>query len=152
MKPFVFKLETVLEMRRRKEDDAKVRLSEARNNLNAAKEILAQLHAQQLASWEEFRRKQAEGELVVTDYQLWYNFLTFLKKEIAKQEKVVTELAEKVALALKEMETAMKNRKAVEKLKEKRLEQYRLAVQAEEQIMLDEIAITRYQRAEGDDA
>ncbi len=152
MKPFVFKLETVLDLRRRKEEDASVRLSEARNNLRRAREALENLNEQQQQSWEEFRNKQMSGELLVPDYQLWHNFLFFLKKSIEKQKEVVAELTEKAVIALKEMEKAMKDRKAVEKLKEKRFEQYKLALQAEEQAMLDEIAITRYQRQEGDES
>ncbi len=151
MKPFVFKLETLLEIRRRKEEEASILLSQARNRLNEAKQVLTKLCTQQKELWSEFRSKQEAGELVVLEYQMWHRFFAFLKKEIENQQLVVEGLTKEAVAALKELEIALKNRKAVEKLKERRLEEYRLAVQAEEQKILDEIAITRYQRPEGDE-
>lgn len=151
MKPFVFKLETLLEIRRRKEEEASILLLQARNRLNEAKQVLTKLCTQQKELWSEFRLKQQAGELVVIEYQMWHRFFAFLKKEIENQQVVVEGLTKEAVAALKELEIALKNRKAVEKLKERRLEEYRLAVQAEEQKILDEIAITRYQRPEGDE-
>ena len=146
MKPFVFELETVLDIRKRKEEEASIFLAKERSRLAKAQALLDKLKIQQLESWTEFREKQATGLIEVLDFQMWYNFLHFLKNEIEKQEEIIIEIKKDVAIALKNMETAMKNRKTVEKLKEKRFEQYKFELLAEEQKILDEIAITRYQK------
>lgn len=147
----MFKLETLLEIRKRREEEANVKLSQAHAVLRAAKEFLQQLQTQQLEAFAEFRQKQANKEVSVTDCQVWYNFLSFLKKEIERQEIVVEEAKQAVLVALKEVEMAMKDRKTVERLKEKRLEQYRIEVLKEEQKILDEIAVSRHGRQEGDE-
>jgi flagellar FliJ protein len=82
---------------------------------------------------------------------MWHKFLDFMEKEIKRQEGVVEQLAQEVASALKAAEKAMKDRKSVEKLREKRFDQYKIELQFAEQKILDEIAITRYQRQEGDE-
>lgn len=146
MKPFVFKLETLLDIRRRREEEANVKLSHAHSLLRAAKDFLKQLQTQEQDSFNEFRQKQINREVSVTDCQVWYNFLSFLKKEIEKQLIVVEEAKNLVVLALKEVEAAMKDRKTVERLKEKRLEQYHKDLLKEEQNILDEIAVTHCKR------
>lgn len=151
MKPFVFKLETLLEIRKKHEEKANIKLSQAHAALRTAKEFLQQLQTQQQESFIEFRQKQANKEVSVTDCQVWYNFLSFLKKEIEKQEDVVEKAKQEVLIALKEVEIAMKDRKTVERLKEKRLEQYRIELLKEEQKILDEIAVSRHGRQEGDE-
>ena len=151
MKPFVFRLETLLEIRKRREEQANIVLSQARKKLFDAQAVLAQLVNKQKESWAEFREKQASGQIVVLEFQAWYQFLAFLEKAIKQQEEVIEALKQEVAAALKKVEQAMKERKAVEKLKEKRFEQYMFELQQEEQKVLDEIAITRYKRQEGDE-
>lgn len=151
MKPFVFELETLLDIRHRREEQANLVLSHARKKLADAQLILTDLLTQQRDAWIEFREKQTAGEVLVADFQIWSKYLEFLKKAIAKQEEVVAKCKEEVAVALKQVEQAMKDRKSVEKLKEKRLEQYKFELQQEEQKILDEIAITRFQRQEGNE-
>ena len=151
MKPFVFKLETLLNIRKKKEDEANINLSKARARLIEARELLQSLYDKQRESWTEFRLKQQQGEIFVTEFQEWYRFLNFLKDEIATQEQIVEMRRQEMLVALKAAEEAMKNRKTVEKLKEKRLEQYRIEALQEEQKMLDEIAIMRHHKQEGDE-
>jgi flagellar FliJ protein len=148
MKPFVFKLETLLSIRRRREDAAKIVLSQARGRLKAARDFLDELRERQTAAWAEFRAKQERGEIIVLEFQSWYRFLDLLRKEINRQEEVVEQLAREMLLALRALEKAMKERKAVEKLRERRFDQYRLELQLEEQKAFDEIAIARYRSLE----
>lgn len=152
MKPFVFKLETLLNIRKKREEEANINLSRAKIKLASARELLQSLYDKQTESWDEFRKKQEQGEILVTDFQEWYRFLNFLKEEITNQEQVVERCRQEMLIALHAAEEAMKNRKSVEKLREKRFEQYRIELLQEEQKMLDEIAITRHHKHEGDEA
>ena len=151
MKPFVFRLKTLLEIRKRREEEANIALSRERKKLFDAQAVLAQLVKQQKESWAEFKEKQATGGIVVVEFQIWYNFLNLLEKAIKQQKEVIEVIKQAVSIALEKVVHAMKGRKAVEKLEEKRFEQYIFEMQQEEQKVLDEIAITRYKRQEGDE-
>ena len=151
MKPFVFKLETLLDIRKRREEEANILLAQARARLNAAREFMDALKERQQTSLTEFKGQREKNALLAMEWQMWHRFLDFMEKEIKKQEQVLKQLAQEVASALKAAETAMKDRKAVEKLREKRFEQYKIELQLAEQKILDEIAISRYRRQEGDE-
>jgi flagellar FliJ protein len=151
VKPFVFKLEALLAIRKRREEEANIVLAGARARLNAARDFLEDLKERRRASFAEFKDKRARGDLLAMELQMWHKYLDFAEKEIEKAECVVEQLAQEVASALRAAEKAMKDRKSVEKLRERRLEQYKMELQAAEQKILDEIAITRYRRQEGDE-
>ncbi|MDR3348041.1 MAG: flagellar export protein FliJ [Acidaminococcales bacterium] len=151
MKPFVFKLETLLAIRQRREDEANIVLAQARARLKAARDFLDELNGRRRAAVDEFKAQREKREVLVAQLQLWHKFLDFMDKEIKKQEDAVEQLAREVADALKAAEKAMKDRKSVEKLRERRFEQYKIQLQLAEQKILDEIAITRYRRQEGDE-
>jgi flagellar FliJ protein len=146
VKPFVFKLETLLAIRKRREEESKIFLAQARARLRAAKEYLEELKERLRASWAEFTEKRKKNGLLAMEWQMWHKYLDFVEKEIKNQENIVEQLAQEVASALRAAEKAMKDRKSVEKLRERRFDQYKVELQAAEQKVLDEIAITRYQR------
>ncbi len=144
MKPFVFKLETLLKIRKRHEEEANIALSKARKKLFEAKTYLEKLTTQQQETVDAFKQKQENKELFALEFQSWYTFINFLQTQIKDQILIVEQITQEVATALKLLEQAMKNRKSVEKLKEKRYEQYRIDMLLEEQKILDEMAITRF--------
>lgn len=73
--------------------------------------------------------------------QQWY--LLDLNQRLVATTQTIQEMRQYVATALQNYITAQKERKILEKLSEKQLEEYQLAANREEQKMLDEMASRR---------
>ncbi len=147
MKKFIFKLETVLKV--------KIRAEELKKEALRAAEQLAAEATQELAACEEKARlaqadyqKRLEGRLqpqLLLEYQ---RYGAFLNGEIQRAATVLQEANQKVTTARESLITATKERKALEKLKEKAYQDYLQKELREENKFLDELGTGRYLRRE----
>lgn len=144
MKKFLFKLETLLRLRIQLEKNAQMNLAAAKKRLDTAKIILASIQELEKNAQMEFEEKKNEGKFYVEDFLGWHKYLRKIEKEAIAQEKIVWDISEQIKSLLKELEVAMKNRKVVEKLKAKKIDDYNQEFLQEEQKMIDEIAVTRH--------
>lgn len=144
MKKFLFKLETLLRLRIQLEKNAQMNLAAAKKRLDTAKVILAGLNELEKNAQYEFEQKKNEEKLHVEDFLGWHKYLRKIEIEVISQEKIVWDITEQIKTLLKEVEVAMKNRKVVEKLKAKKIDDYNQELLQEEQKMIDEIAVTRH--------
>jgi len=136
MKKFKFSLEPVLGERGRIEDEKQRILGERRCELGAAEDELARLH-------EEFKRHSTvlrdEHKTLDSEQLRWhYAHLEYLDRCITTQYGVVTQRRIKAERARVALVEASKDRKVIEKLKDKRFKEHRSLRALIEQKELDD--------------
>ncbi len=123
MKKFKFLLEPVLGQRERIEDEKQRILGERRRELSAAEDELARLH-------EQFKRYSTvlrdEHKTLDSEQLRWhYAHLEYLDRCITTQYGVVTQRRIKAERARVALVEASKDRKVIEKLKDRRFKEHR---------------------------
>lgn len=141
-KRFSFRLESVLKIRTFKSDLAKEELN---------KVVAYRLEKERQI----FEYKiQIENTLnktkrtTISDFQANYQYKSYLEEEIKKLEGEILRILEIEAIRREALAEAMKEQKVIEKLKEKKQEQYRLEMNHIDAIYFDELAINRYDKVE----
>ena len=136
MKPFVFNLEKVLELRKYREDEAKIELGRAIG-------ILAELETRLLSLGQE-RARAAEAQFrpgnsaaLIQQYMFYLLRLDNTKEQLLK-EAALAEL--KVEEARNAFLEASRDRKVLDKLREKRQKEYQKEMFAAEAKVLDDIS------------
>jgi flagellar FliJ protein len=145
MVPFQFRLETLLKVRRMKEEQAEIRLAEATAALVAEQGRLTALESAMADHVADYRRALGEPVAVAT-LKTFRDFNDKLKGDIDHQQVRVENAAQERRKCLTILEEAARDRKLVEKLREKRLAQYRAEAQREEQKLLDELGLQAFSR------
>lgn len=150
MKPFVFRLEALRKIRMRREEECQQELAVATGHYRTALAELQRLQQQLDALLAKCAQEKQTGTTIANliDYE---NYLWVLKEQYEYRQAEVNQLNEQRQRALKALEEAMKERKAVDKLKAKRLEHYEELRLQEEQKVLDELAGAMTQRDQGSD-
>jgi len=140
---FVFRLESFFQLKRKLEDQAKLEYGQALAALEREKQKKAALERQKSAVLRAFR-EQLKKRVDAEAFRQNNLFLDALKYRIRAQEQVIAQaeaFAETKRLALVE---AMKERKMLEKLKEKHHETYMIEENRAEQRRVDEIVSYQY--------
>jgi flagellar FliJ protein len=136
MKRFTFSLQPVLELRQRTEDDKQRILADRQRELHAAQDELARLNG-------EFKRysttlRDGHKSLSSDELRSHYAHLEYLDRCITVQHGVVSQRRTAVERARMDLVEASKERKVIEKLKDKRFEDHRALEAAIEQKELDD--------------
>jgi flagellar FliJ protein len=148
MNSFNFRLQPVLEHRRRLEDQAKLGLARARTAERAAREALTGMeHA--LGNGQCDMADARRDEVDASEVAAYQRYLDRLKQDITNQSGLVTTLHIRSEERRSEVIDGMKARKVVEKLKERQFEQHRVEANRYEQKQIDEFATTRHHRSNG---
>lgn len=152
-KKFQFRLEQVLALRKRTEEDGARGLAQAKGRLLEVEEALkahAQVEGTFLETYREFEKKNesfdADQAMAYCDYREW---LLAREREFRRRER---EWAEEVERRLAKAVQASKARRLLDNLKERKMYAHEQEVRAEEQKFLDEIssiAFSRRERAKG---
>lgn len=146
MKKFRFPLQPVLDHRKRIEDEKQLVVAQRKRALDEAEHELTRLN-------EEFRRHAAmlrdnHKKLETRELQCIYAHLQFLDRCIIAQIRIVAERRVALDRARTELLAASKEKKVVEKLKERRREAYVTEEQRVEQKELDDGNARRFGRAQ----
>lgn len=155
-----YRLQTLLEIRERAEEDAKQVFAQAMAQLNQEKQTLKDMQdelermiADRHRRREEYAQKLASGEMKVTDQAAAYRYIDRLKEKEAEQKGRIDGQRENVREAEKQLKRAQdalivatQDLKALEKHKENWQTQVKKERAAREADMLDEIAQTIYQQ------
>lgn len=138
MKKFSFELEKVLEFRTFEKEQAEGELSKA---LAVETEINNNLKtiAMQYAAVKQQMKGSTDFQDMVSQSQ-YYNLLDYQKEELLKQLAEAKLVSEQKREVLRE---CMKKTTALEKLKEKKLEEYKAAADYEEAELMDEMATAK---------
>lgn len=136
MKRFVFGLQPVLGYRKRIEDEKQQVHAQRRRELLEAQSELSRLDG-------EFRRhstvlREDHRSLKTDELRTHYAHLEYLDRRITMQHATIAQRAMAAEASRRELVEAGKERKAIEKLKERRYDEYRAFAASAEQKELDD--------------
>ena len=137
-------MESILNLRENEEKDTMENLVKVQNQLETQKAILRDL----IMAEEDARKNKSKCDDI---HQLRHQNLykEKLEEEIQRQDELIDTISLKFEEARLELIEAQKNRKVMEKLKEKDMEEYIADLRYVEQKELDEMAILKYTQLMG---
>ena len=139
-KPFVFRLEKVLEYRRQLEDQARMALAQAQARHTAQEQVLADLVERMVAHVEKGFGSQATQ----ADIWLWMRYREALERDIATAGEELQRLALILHNCRQEAVLRSREKKLLEKLKDRQARKHHVAETLAEQKEFDEMATIRY--------
>ena len=150
MKKFHFPLSTVLDYKQQVLDALQGEHALILVQVREQEEVLEGLHRQYRAYNEEYRTRKYEG-LSISEALMYQNGLRALERQIAQENKRLEELRKLEEQKRSQVVEAKKETSSIEKLREKKLDQYNKAVQKSEEAFIDEfVSTTRASQAVGD--
>jgi len=145
VKRFTFALQPVLDLRQRIEDEKQMIVAQKRRSLDDAETELKRLNDEFRQNADRLRSKHAE--LNTEELRVTYAHLQFLDRCTVAQIHVVAERRVALDKARAELLEASKDRKAVEKLKERRRTAHDTEAMRLEQNEIDDGNARRYGRS-----
>ena len=143
MKKFRFRLQSVLDHKKRKEDSKKEELGKLLHTVQEVRDFMATLKSRCSLSIVEMRNLQENG-ISVDLLSQYRSFVVSLKNDITGQMDKLSDLMKEVDARRKELVAMSKERKVMEKLKDKEFERFKRAVLREEKKLIDEIGASRF--------
>lgn len=143
MAKFVYKMQSLLNIKEKLEEQAKTAYGLARAVLNEEEAKLTAFFAKKNQYIEE-KREGMSAALNVHRLTQLEHAIKSMEYKIAEQVLVVRQAEKNVQLAQAKLENAMKERKIQEKLKEHALEQFKLEMEAAEQQEINELVTYRF--------
>ncbi|MBQ2319978.1 MAG: flagellar export protein FliJ [Lachnospiraceae bacterium] len=143
MAKFIFKMENILSIKYKLEEQAKAEYGIEIAKLREEEYKLSALKQKK----EEYQQKLLEevsGKLVINKIKLLENSVENIKYNIKIQMVIVKRQEEQVEIAQQKLDNAVKERKIYEKLKEKAFENFKAELNAEEQKEVDELVSFRF--------
>ena len=149
MKAFVFRYQKILEQREKEEDAVKTRLGEVQHQLQALNTKKTSVLSQQQDFQKQMQEKLTAG-IRSAELRIMGNAREHYQALLESLEQDITQTQLRIISIKKELAEAVKNKKVMEKLKEKEYEEYMEAVQAAENKMIEEIVNYRNSQKSGD--
>jgi len=146
VKGFKFKLQSVLDARQKKLENAQLEFAKAQHKLHQENLTLANLVKvleETTMGLEQVLRAQILDYTIVFIHQ---NYIITTKQNIVNQKLVIKQAEQDVLEKNNLMLEALKDKKVMEKLKEKAQREFTEKIEYQEMIMIDEIATCRYAR------
>ena len=143
MNKFVFELQGVLEIKQKLEGQAKVNFGVARARLNAEEEKRDAI----AAKIDEYRERLSSvmiGKINLIEVSRCEDAIDIFEDRLAQQQVAVKRAEKQVELMRSRLNTVMMERKTIEKLREKRFEEYMKEYNAEERKQVDELTSYRH--------
>ena len=147
MRAFRFRLERVLQVRRLQEDLQREALWEVQRDLDDAREYLAALQ-REFASYMKRLRSCRSGKVEAYKVLSYERYVDYLHVAIERQRKLVEGLEAQLEERRRALQEAVRRRKVLESLKERREEDYRRYKNRIIQNFLDEVGAKTTARRE----
>jgi flagellar export protein FliJ len=142
MRPFVFRAQVALDLRRRRDDEAKRDLAAANGAVAIAESALAQSVAARTRALDDARTAETNATDTVT--LEWYrNWITSQQRDVSRRQDELEVRRTAAAAARERAIRAHMDVRVLEKLKERASRTYDLAVRREEQKEIDWLAVLR---------
>ena len=148
---FVYRLQRVLEIAIKKEDDEKEKLAKVLQEEEREKQVKVQLQQQLADTIVSLRKRQEERSLDVNALRTYPARIKFLENKIVAQDLRIKEMAIKVMEQRGNLMKAAQERQKYEKHKESSREKWQAELDAKEATMLDELATLKYARSVPED-
>ena len=140
---FRFELEAVLNYKLQIEEQCQLSLADSRKRLQTAIDILNSLQRERTDLIRSLARMQ-ESSLTSDVIRRHFTFIEYLKCREEKQEAVVLGLKDEVNVKRQELLEAVKRRKAMQALRDKKMAAYISEAAARDRKELDEFAIIKF--------
>jgi flagellar FliJ protein len=141
---FVFKLQALLNWKRNLEELAQMRLAEKIKDLKTQEEEIQNLRNQRTAYAKEINEKSLRG-LKAGEYLTYQHYFEESYSDLILKEEKKRLTIQEIEKEREKLNSFTKQRKILEKLKEKRLKKFNDQTEQEDQIRNDERAIRDYQ-------
>ena len=145
MKQFRFRLQTVLEHRERHEQNAIQTYAQAQQTVADAKSTLDDLHTLKAQLIDGLTSLRLSGAIDAHEQVTYQEYIRQVRVDIARQEIIVEEMVAVAEHFRQALVDASQEKRAVDKLRERKLEAHVTESKRVEQIEADEIATTRHQ-------
>ena len=145
MKQFKFQLETLLRMRRLQQEEAQMQLVQATRRYQTELTALERLENEQKAQIVQFRAEQSKRQTIDT-LKNYYFYFDKLNVSVTVQQGQVEAAEQQRCNCFAELAAATTKLKLVEKLKEKRLAEYKAEMLQQDQKLLDELGMQVFMR------
>lgn len=143
MAKFIYKLQNVLDLKIKLENQQKTNFSMAAARLNSEESKLEDLK-QRLALYEQEYRDKSIGHISIKELKFSRDNMEYAKGQIKLQEKNVDNAKKQLEIARFSLNEAIKERKIFEKLREKALDEYRLEENSAELKEIDQLVSFTY--------
>jgi flagellar FliJ protein len=139
MKKFIFKLESLLNFRRKREELVIQELAEAQN---AEMRIFAKIvdTKKTIAALVEDSKNYKKTSIQIDSLIISRNYIELLKKQLAALEADLEKAKEKVLKVKEKLAEAVRERKIIEKLRESQFAAYKKEYNKQDNLQMDEIA------------
>ena len=138
MKKFQFSLESVLGYKQQVLESLQNEHAILIQKMRQQEERLRQMEESYRAWNEEFRQAEMEG-ITVAEAMRYESGLRFWEKEIAQQRQTVLQCQKEVEQKRRQVVAARQETASLEKLRDKKQEEYRKAVQKGEELFIEEV-------------
>lgn len=138
MAKFVYRMQNILDIKLKLEEQEKVNFSVASAAYNAEEEKLRQLMMRQ-AGYERQLKELSQGTLNIRDIKSCKNAITSMKVALRDQMIQVSKAKKNLDIARNRLNKVMSERKMHEKLKEKDFELFKDEINREESKLTDEL-------------
>ena len=140
-----FNLQVLLDYRKRIEEGFQIELSLIQRELEDARQELLSSQQEKTHYEEELAEREAR-EINLHESILYRDYLRGIRKKIEEQRGRVATIKIKFDKKQEELLAATKNRKVLEKVKEKHANEFIQELEKKERAFVDEVGIRRYQR------
>ena len=147
MTKFTFRLESILSIKLKLEEQAKMEFGAAKMKLNEEQDKLDGLFTKK-SEYEEELKKLYSDDLDVKRINVTARAIDIVDEQIKVQKYAVKRAEKQVDLATQKLNTVMQERKSMEKLKENRFAEYMREYNEEEGKQTDELISYQYGRVE----
>ncbi|MGV3710113.1 MAG: flagellar export protein FliJ [Gemmatimonas sp.] len=142
---FKFRLQRVLELREKHEEARAIELARAEASASAARLERDQLQAMRSASREQITSANASDPTVGHLHHLGF-VLNALDSRLVQATKTVTNAEDVVTDARRQLESAARDRRVLDRLKDKHSDIHRAGEAQQDRLLMDEIALTLFTR------
>ncbi len=143
MHRFKFKLEGVLSVKLRLEEQAKAAFASAMQTLNACEQKRDDAAAR-VAAYEARLEELVNGILNITEITVCRDAVRIVREDLVEKENAVKRASNRVEMCRKNLSNAIMERKTLERLKEKEFENYIKEYNEEERKQIDELVSYRH--------
>jgi len=143
---FKFRLQTLLKHKERQEKSLQLDLAALREAHRQECLVLTALEEEQKAQQRLLRERQTMGRLDIPAIGLILGYMELLQAKEASQRDAIAILEQKIERRREELVAVMRERKTIEKLRERQYESYLLDQKRLESKVTDEISMSQYNR------
>lgn len=143
MAKFFYRMQNILDIKYKLEEQAKQEFMTVQHRLNEAQEQLAHLESRKNTYMQQYVRL-VSSKLEVLEIEECKNAIILMDEYIHNQQQVVRRIERELNLAAQKMNLAIQERKIHEKLKEKQFDEFLQELNQEEMKEIDQLISYQY--------